>query len=158
MIVAQRLVSRELLVAKERRVSYRVCFPSMRMFLFVSGIVGCSEHVRPPRTVPVTGTVMVNGKPAAGIRVTMHAQFSMGRHQWLVIGETGPTGEFIARTGLGNEGAPPGEYVVTFIKPRVTSDPKLNGLEVEVDDFEGKYSDPETSDVTVVVERGNNVL
>ena len=82
--------------------------------------------------------MLIKGKPAPGIRVTMHPQFEMGRITWGVVGETGPTGEFTIGTGgIGNGRAPAGDYVVTFTKPHIDSDPE-NGLEAEVNDFQGK--------------------
>ena len=120
--------------------------------------VGCSQQVSPPHTVPVSGSVTLHGKPALGIRVTMHPQFSMGRITWGVVGETGWKGEFKIGTGAPGNGAPPGDYIVTFTKPKIISDPELNGVETEVDDFEGKYSDPEQSPWKVKVVKGENDL
>lgn len=120
--------------------------------------VGCSGNVSPPATVPVKGNVTLKGKPAAGIRVTLHPQFDMGAIQWTVMGETGANGAFTVGTGVPGNGAPPGEYVVTFEKPRVDTDRKRNNLEIEVDDFQGKYSDPAKSDRKVTVTKGENLL
>ncbi|MBS0262544.1 MAG: hypothetical protein JSS02_11385 [Planctomycetes bacterium] len=119
---------------------------------------GCSQRVSPPTTVPVSGKVLLKGEPAAGIRVRMYPLFDMGKIEWGVVGETGPSGEFTLGTGAPGNGAPPGEYIVTFTKPRIDSDPEHNGLEIEVDDFQGKYSDPENSRWTVTIEDGDNEL
>jgi hypothetical protein len=55
-------------------------------------------------------------------------------------------------------GAPPGDYIVTFTKPRIAPDWEHNGVEMEVDDFQSKYSDPKTSNWTVTVKKGDNDL
>ena len=134
-------------------------FPLRRVgsVLFLA-VAGCSQQVSPPATAPVSGSVMLKGQPAAGVRVTLHPQFNMGRIKWGVVGETGPTGEFSVGTGAPGNGAPPGEYVVTFTKPRIDSDPERNGSEIEVDDFQGKYSDPEDSLWTASIKKGENRL
>ena len=107
--------------------------------------------------MPVSGRVLIKGELAAGVRVRMYPLFSMGKIEWGVVGETGPTGEFTVGTGTPGNGAPPGEYVVTFTKPRIDTDPN-HGIEIEVDDFEGKYSDPDNSDWTVTITDGDNEL
>lgn len=127
-------------------------------FLLLLTVAGCSGRVSPPRTVPVSGTVTLNGEPAAGIRITMHPQFKMGRITWGVVGESGPTGEFIVGTGGRGNGAPVGDYIVTFTKPRIAEDLERNGAEMEVDDFEGKYSDPANSPWKVTIKKGENQL
>lgn len=139
----------------------------MRSRFFVFGLLGlmtavpmagCSQTVKPPSTVPVSGAVTLKGKPASGIRVTLHPQFDMGERKWAIIGETGAQGTYTVGTGVPGNGAPPGDYVVTFEKPRVAADRKQNNLEIEVDDFQGKYSDPTKSTWKVTVVKGDNKL
>jgi hypothetical protein len=133
----------------------RFCLLGSALLLAVAG---CSQQVSPPATVPVSGHVTLHGKPAEGVRVTMHPQFSMGRITWGVVGESGSGGEFKVGTGGPGNGAPRGDYIVTFTKPKIISDQEHNGVETEVDDFEGKYSDPETSTWKVTVKKGENDL
>jgi hypothetical protein len=136
----------------------RDCQRTLLLFLVTLICAGCSERVSPPATMPVSGRVLLKGEPVAGVRVRMHPLFSMGPIEWGVVGETGPMGEFTMGTGAPGNGAPPGEYVVTFTKPRIDSDPAHNGVEIEVDDFEGKYNDPDNSDWTVTITDGDNEL
>ena len=133
----------------------RISLATAALFL---GVAGCSQQVSPPATVPVSGTVLLHGEPAPGIRVTLNPLFDMGRIKWGVVGETGPTGAFTMGTGAPGNGAPPGDYVVTFTKPRIASDDEHNGIEIEVDDFEGKYSDPAKSTWKVSIKEGDNRL
>ena len=100
---------------------FRVCLPGSALFL---ALAGCSQQVSPPATVPVSGHVMLHGKPAAGVRITMHPQFSMGRITWGVVGESDLGGGFTVGTGRPGSGAPRGDYIVTFTKPRIISDPE----------------------------------
>ncbi|MDB5347218.1 MAG: hypothetical protein JWP89_5595 [Schlesneria sp.] len=135
----------------------RVCLLGSALVLAVGVLIGCSQQVSPPKTVPVSGRVMLNGKGVPGIRVTMHPEFDMGPIKWGVVGDTGPNGTFIVGTGAPGNGAPHGAYVVTLTKPGVGTDPKY-GIEIEIDEFEGKYSDPAKSDWKVIVRDGTNVL
>jgi hypothetical protein len=135
----------------------RICLLGFGLILAVSGLGGCSRQVKPPKTVPVSGSVMQNGKGVPGIRITMHPQFDMGPIKWGVVGETGPTGAFIVGTGAPGSGAPYGAYVVTLMKPIVGTDPN-RGIEIELDEFEGKYSDPANSNWKVIIREGDNRL
>src|SRR5262245_61343821 len=93
-------------------------------------LVRCGKGSREsPKTAPTSGTVTVKTKTVAGVRVTLHPQFDMGSLQYRPTGETDKSGKFVIRTGP-NEGAPPGEYVVTFDKPRTATE-KKTGLETE---------------------------
>ena len=122
------------------------------------GIAGCSRNIKPPSTVPVSGTVLLKGKPAAGIRVKFHPQFDIGKVKYVPVGETGSDGRFTLSTGAPGNGAPPGNYAVTFEKPEIESARKSNYLETEIDAFLGRYGDPEDSAWIVTVERGENSL
>lgn len=116
---------------------------------------GCNSSLGVPSAVPVRGTVKFKGAPASGIRVTFHPQRGDGQERFLPIGETGADGGFSLSTGEPNNGAPPGEYLVTFMKPELSP---TEIVETEIDAFQGKYSDPTTSPFRVTVVRGENVL
>lgn len=124
--------------------------------LAAGSIAGCSGSVTPPKTAPVRGAVTFKGKPATGIVVKFNPQFDIGRVKFTPSGETGPDGKFTLSTGAPGNGAPPGEYVVTFEKPRVVSDRKNSGIETEVDDLKGKFSDAGQSKWKVTVQKGEN--
>jgi len=102
--------------------------------------------------------VTLKGKPAAGIVVTFHSQPESTEQTYQPVAESGKDGTFTLRTGPGGNGAPPGDYVVTFARPRIVSDRKNSGLETEVDDLKGRYSDPTTSQHKVTVISGDNKL
>jgi hypothetical protein len=76
--------------------------------------VGCGGNISAPRTAPVSGIVMVKGKPVAGVKVTFHPQFDMGKVKFTPSGETGKDGRFTLSTAAPSDGAPPGDYLVTF--------------------------------------------
>lgn len=122
-------------------------------------IAGCGgKNIKPPKTVPVTGKVMLKGKPAAGVRVKFHPQFDIGEIKYVPEGETSADGSFVLSTGAPGNGAPPGDYAVTFEKPEIESARKSNYLETEIDRFQGKYADPEDTPWTVTIDAGENRL
>lgn len=124
-----------------------------------ASLAGCSNgKITTPSTVPVSGIVMLKGKPAAGIRLTFHPQFDIGKTKYQPQGETGSDGKFTLSTGEPFNGAPAGEYIVTFEKPEIESAKKSNYLETEIDAFRGKYSDPAQSRWKVTVKRGEPEL
>jgi hypothetical protein len=100
-----------------------------------------------PSTVQAGGTVFVRGKPKAGVRVTYHPQFNIGSVKFTPNGITNSQGNFTLSSGKPGDGAPAGEYVVTFDFPVLSS----GGVENEIDLFEGKYSSATTSQWKVTV-------
>lgn len=121
-------------------------------------VSGCSdETLRPPKTVPVSGSVTYQGKPTRGVRVKFHPQFDIGDVPFTPYGETGADGKFLLNTGASGNGAPKGDYIVTMEMPYIDADPK-DGLEAELDYLRGAYSDPAKSNLKVTIKDGNNVL
>jgi len=133
----------------------RLSFPAA---LFVLASVGCSQQISIPQTVPVRGMVASHQKPVPGVTVKFHPQFDMGRVKFIPNGETDREGMFTLSTGEGGNGAPLGDYVVTLEKLKVTHDPQQSSIEVEVDEWQGKYADPATSTWKVTVKDGTNDL
>ena len=79
--------------------------------LFV--IAGCSSgKVDAPTTVPVSGTVMYKGKPVEGATVIFRSDAS----SLAASGVTDSEGKFELTTKTANDGAVPGEHVVTVSK------------------------------------------
>ncbi|MBN9120326.1 MAG: hypothetical protein J0I06_14410 [Planctomycetes bacterium] len=126
--------------------------------LVCAAAVGCggSGGISAPKTAPVSGTVLVKGKPAAGVKVTFHPQFDMGAVKFTPNGETNKEGRFTLNTAAAGTGAPPGGYAVTFELLRGGTD--KNGQDVEVDVWKGKYADPARSSFKVTIEDGDNAL
>jgi hypothetical protein len=75
-----------------------------------------------PETVHAAGIVLVRGSPLAGVRVSYHPQFDIGTVKFIPNGITNKEGRFTLSSGKPGDGAPPGEYIVTFDYPFVTSD------------------------------------
>ena len=104
-------------------------------------VVGCGGGgISAPRSVPTSGTVLFKGKPAEGVKVTLHPKFDM---KFTPNGVTGKDGRFILSTAAPVDGAPPGEYSVTFELLRAGADER--GRDTEFDVWKGKYANPETA-------------
>lgn len=82
---------------------------------------------------------MFKGKPAAGVKVTLHPKFNM---TFTPNGMTGKDGQFSLSTAAPLDGAPPGEYSVTFELLRAGADKR--GLDTEIDVWKGKHANPDT--------------
>jgi hypothetical protein len=122
--------------------------------LFVVAVVlsaaslGCSQS----DTVAVTGTVTLNGAPAADTEV-MFNPTTGGR---FASGHTDSSGHFAIETAKPGDGALPGEYVVTlgeYYPPgKAPAMPKGGGPLPSR--FPPKYGNPSESPLKATVERG----
>ncbi len=127
-----------------------------RLGLFVVLLAGCGGGVSAPRTAPVAGTVLLKGKPAAGVTVRFHPRFDMGAVTFTPAGLTDKDGRFTLTTAAAGDGAPPGDYAVTFELLRGGAD-KL-GRDIEEDAWKGRYADPAAGRWPATVKKGNNQL
>jgi hypothetical protein len=112
--------------------------------LCAAACLGCTKS----DTVPVTGVVMLNGQPAAQAEVLFNPK--TGR---MASGVTDDQGHFSLSTAKPNDGAMPGEYIVTLFEyyppdkpPKMP--PPGQGLPSR---FPAKYADPGQSPLTVTV-------
>jgi hypothetical protein len=113
--------------------------------LLAVSVAGCTKS----DMAPVTGVLTLNGQPASGAEVMFNPK-TAGR---LAVGKTDEAGRFKLSTGAPDDGAVPGEYVVTLGEyygpdnpPKMTSGPLPSR-------FPQKYGDPSTSPLTAKVER-----
>jgi|GEM_PF-717553 len=112
--------------------------------------MGCSSERKPVnelKVVPVTGVVLVNGQPTAGIKIKMFSQTTDREKRAFPRGVTDEEGRFHAWTYRVNDGVPPGEYVVTYVdhsqaNPAVRENP---------DGFQGRYSDRKSTEHRITV-------
>lgn len=110
--------------------------------------VGCGKGISAPRTVPTSGTVFYKGKAIEGVKVTLHPKFNMGSVKFTPSGVTGKDGRFTLSTAASDDGAPPGDYSVTFELLRTGADKR--GLDTEFDVWKGKYANPDTAQKVTV--------
>ena len=111
---------------------------------------GCSSERKPVnelKVVPVTGVVLVDGKPLPNIKIKMFSKTLDREKRAFPRGVTDQEGRFHAWTYRVNDGVPPGEYVVTFVDhsqgdPRARENP---------DGFKGRYSDRKNTEHVITV-------
>ncbi|HBE66585.1 MAG TPA: hypothetical protein DDW52_00415 [Planctomycetaceae bacterium] len=122
--------------------------------LFVT-LNGCSS--RNPdwkETIPVTGVIHVDGEPAEGIHIKFHPKEGVDTDQTTETKAISDAeGKFTASTYELNDGAPVGEYTLTFEWL------KLNPVSMQFgdDQLRGKYSKPDKSEHSVTVASGTPV-
>ncbi|MDY3552739.1 hypothetical protein R5W24_001827 [Gemmata sp. JC717] len=121
--------------------------------LGLTAAVSCSSNDGPP-VFPVRGKVLVNGKPAAGVTVSLHQT----GEKTLVMNPRGVSaadGTFQIGYQTATDGAPAGQYAVTFVwlPPRGETDP-----EEKPDRLKGRFSNPATAKWKVTVNAGPTEL
>lgn len=123
-------------------------FSRAAILLLAILVAGCSEGPRGgPRlkTYPVTGTVLVDGVPAAGVTVECHPEPGAQLKHEAARG-TDENGKFSIGTYESKDGLPEGTYKLAFIWPEM-------GL-VAKDKLKGAYADPKKSEFKVTVDTG----
>ncbi|MCR9296293.1 MAG: hypothetical protein NXI32_26580 [bacterium] len=115
-------------------------------------VLGCeSRNPNWKEVTPVTGVVMADGKPAEGVNVFFNPVEGIDTVQTTITkGMTDPEGKFSASTYELNDGAPEGEYKLTFKWQ------KLNPISMtfDGDKFNGRYADEKKSEYSVTVTSG----
>jgi hypothetical protein len=125
----------------------------MRAYFVAIAIVlatGCGSSE--PKKYPVTGTVTVNGKPAALMRVQFwHSDQTLPGNVKTPVGMTDEAGVFHLSTTGEKDGAVEGDYTVTF--------EWMSGNDLGAwDKLGGRFAKPQTSTFKVRVEPKSNNL
>lgn len=116
----------------------------------VALVLGCSEAKDPSKkeTIPIKGEVVVDGAPAAGVLVQLFtAQDISTRTGSLSIGSTDDQGKFEIGTYSQGDGAPPGDYSVTFSWPAM----QMSQEREAPDRLKNRYKDPSKSTFKITV-------
>ena len=119
--------------------------------------IGCGAERKPPNAkpvIPVSGIVVVDNTPHAGILIKFNAATQDSQNATLSMAKTDAEGRFKAFTYRVDDGVPPGDYTLTFddqskADPYKRSSPDL---------FKGKYSDPKTSEFKLTVPANGNPI
>lgn len=116
-------------------------------------LAGCGpETTDAPSVVPVTGTVTVEGQPLAGAGVSFRPDRDKGNESgFMPGGSTDASGKYELMATAGAMGAPPGWYKVLVMPP---SAPPGSDDVVEFPEYNAKYQDPETTDLSFEVKEG----
>lgn len=121
--------------------------PTRIMMTLLIGLGGCRPAPPPsgPTPLPVTGTILVDGKPAAGVTVRFVAVDAPGALPPAFV--TGSDGRFTAAAPGSDVGVAAGTYrlVVYWL-----ATPPGGGM--PVDRLFGRYADPDRSSLTVTID------
>jgi hypothetical protein len=115
----------------------------------VVALAGCGKRDW-LETYPVTGKVLVDGKPAKGAMVSFHPKTQVGNKSYVPSAQADDNGEFSLATYMTGDGAPAGEYDVTVVWPV-----RFNPISTlwEGDKLSGRYASREKSTLRVTVEK-----
>lgn len=114
---------------------------------------GCQQESSLP-VHPVSGTLLVNGKPASGAIVGFHpTQGDLDERGTIPAGKVKDDGVFVVSTFGVEDGAPTGEYAVTVFWPQFPSRDDPGD-----DRMRGKFALPEKSATTITIKEGENQL
>jgi hypothetical protein len=129
--------------------------PSTLMFaLAIAASGGCTKSEE--ALVPVTGRVLVDGKPAAGAAIAFHpADDTNGTHP---VAQVDANGDFQLTTIRAGDGARPGDYRVTLTW--YVSPPRKKGVEGEESPprnlIPNKYARGESTPITATIRQECN--
>jgi hypothetical protein len=120
--------------------------------------VGCGGEAEDgPPVHPVSGTIFVDGAPAAGAEVVFHplARLPAGTPPPTAVVEA--DGRFRPSTRTAHDGAPAGDYAVTVVYPLPAALPDDEGGG-GTDRLRGRYGTPGRTPLKAAVKPGDNVL
>jgi hypothetical protein len=121
----------------------------MSRLLFGAVLAGTLAGCGQSETVPVTGTVLLDGQPAANAEVLFAP--TKGR---LASGSTDASGRFTLSTSRPNDGAVPGEHKVTVVEYYPPGKPPPMTATGAPSRFPANYADTSLTPLKVTVERG----
>ncbi|HEY1065026.1 MAG TPA: hypothetical protein VGE52_02915 [Pirellulales bacterium] len=108
---------------------------------------------------PVSGKVLVKGRPPAQAEVRLVPKFAFkdpGGRTIQPFGIVQPDGSFKIGMYSGDDGAAPGEYAVTIVWPKIKVEA---GEEIrQGDQLNGRHADPSKPIALVTVKEGDNVI
>lgn len=127
-------------------------FKKLYPLALIITFAGCGGSTGPqggPRvtTVPVTGTVKVDGTAAAFLRVVAVPVDGVGAVPMQSTGMTDANGLFTISTYETGDGVPAGQYKLTFVWGQIN----LMNSQYSGDKLNGKYSDPAKSEHSLTV-------
>lgn len=119
-------------------------------------LAGCASDAR-PKTAPVSGQVLVNGKPTAGVSLSFHLASGSLETATPGTAKSRSDGRFDVSSFLPNDGLPPGDYVVTIIWPMRYE--KIGEQEHPIGDrLGGAYASKVRTPLRVTIHEGENRL
>ena len=128
------------------------------VLLATAALAGCGPDYNHMPVFPVSGSLFVANKPAAGAMVTFHPADKLNdpraQRSFATVEEDG---SFHMTTYFPADGVPPGEYVVTLNWPGELP-PTAHPTELPPDRLRGRYFSPSKPYTRVTVEEKPNEL
>lgn len=116
-------------------------------------VSGCGKQESRVPVYPVSGKVLVGGKPVSGVLVVLHATDGSQPAPAKPNAKTGADGTFRLSSYDPQDGAPAGEYAITLFWFKNTPDDDSSP-----DRFMGKYGNPAHPVRTVTISATQNEL
>lgn len=120
--------------------------------LLATSLIACERHGWPVpegSPHPVSGRVLVGGRPVGGVRVRLYPlNHYHDADAFCPEATTDKEGRFRLRTGGDRDGAPSGQYVVTLVWPGGAGGDRLGGA----------YAEPDGSGLIAVIEETTTEL
>jgi hypothetical protein len=131
--------------------------------LLVPMFVGCGGGADQPDTVPVSGTITVEGKPLEGAQVSFLGEGASRA----AMGTTDAAGKYQLTTFEENDGAIVGKHTVSITKSRDTSGASAENPDASYDELmggggapkpkEGEFTSKSGLDATVTADGPNEI-
>lgn len=121
-------------------------------------VVGCGDDRL--KTYPVTGTVLYNGQPLAGVEIAFHAVDPKKNVGYPPHAKTDKDGKFKLTSYLTDDGCPDGEFKVALAFAVEVAGGDDGGDQTKRLAFQVpvKYHKGETSGISVTIKAGTNEL
>jgi hypothetical protein len=118
--------------------------------ILLTPVVGCgpAKFSGEKDARPVKGIVKVDGQPANALQVTMHPLNPDPSNPTISTALCGADGAFEVSTYESGDGAPDGEYVLTFLWGSINPMTMAYG---DPDKLNGRYTDPKKSTQKVTI-------
>jgi hypothetical protein len=117
-------------------------------------VTACGDGRR--KVYPVRGVILVDGKPAPDCIIMFHPPAGDDPKRVMPFGQADADGKFAMCSYVNGDGAPEGDYVVTFEWPERSGLMKQNFE--GPDRLKGRYYDPKKSNFRVTVEKKEQEL
>jgi hypothetical protein len=133
--------------------------PPLLMLLGV--VAGCSQrpaYPSGPASFPVRGKVTYQGQAAVGFKVLLNPVTPWHGPQFTPAGTTDANGDYQLGSYKLEDGAPVGDYTVTFTWPKSIKSSDDDGSVKIIDQLQDRYADPNKSTFRVTIKEGENEL
>jgi hypothetical protein len=112
-------------------------------------VSACSDGRK--KVYPVHGLILMDGKPAPECIIMFHPTDNDDPKRVMPFGQADAEGKFVMCSYINGDGAPTGEYIVTFEWRERSGLMKTNFD--GPDRLKGRYADPKKSEFRVTVEK-----